>query len=313
MKVIALMPVRNEEWILPYTLNSLKQFADEVVILNDRSIDNSKQIALDHGCFVQDIDDQEKAEAFANLRNKLLAIGRELGGTHFIFLDGDECFSQNFLLHFKSLLQNMQKGQKLQLRWLSVWKSPFEYRDDNTLYANGYKDFVFCDDLESLYDDRWIHEGRTPGPNTESNCIKIGLEDGAVLHYQFVNWNKYQLKQIWYRCIELLKVPNNYIKINRTYMFTLKENVKTSPILPSWYPKASFPENILNSNDSWHKYEILKLFDKYKIEFFERLDIWHIDDLREEFIKRMGRKPKQKIQDKIMKYITKVYYFLKGY
>ena len=41
MKIIALLPFKNEEWILPSYLHNTTKIVDEIISIDDGSIDNS--------------------------------------------------------------------------------------------------------------------------------------------------------------------------------------------------------------------------------------------------------------------------------
>ena len=49
MKVIALLPFKNEEWCLPAYLHNTKVIADEIIAIDDGSTDNSVKILEDAG------------------------------------------------------------------------------------------------------------------------------------------------------------------------------------------------------------------------------------------------------------------------
>ena len=44
MKVISLLPFKNEEWVLPSYLYSIKRLSDEIIAIDDGSTDDSVQI-----------------------------------------------------------------------------------------------------------------------------------------------------------------------------------------------------------------------------------------------------------------------------
>src|SRR3954470_15498385 len=44
MKIIALMPVRNEAWVLPHSLRSLSAFCDVILVNDQDSEDESREI-----------------------------------------------------------------------------------------------------------------------------------------------------------------------------------------------------------------------------------------------------------------------------
>ena len=52
MKIACYALAYNEEIILPQFINHYKKFCDKIVIYDNMSTDNTKQIALDSGCEV---------------------------------------------------------------------------------------------------------------------------------------------------------------------------------------------------------------------------------------------------------------------
>ncbi len=95
MKTLALcMIVKNEEQMLAGCLESIKDFVDEMIVVDTGSTDNTKQIALEHGAKVFDF---EWINDFAAARNYAKA---QTDCDYVIALDADERF-------------NPQDGQKL--------------------------------------------------------------------------------------------------------------------------------------------------------------------------------------------------------
>jgi hypothetical protein len=181
------------------------------------------------------------------------------------------------------------------MQWLALWKSISFYRDDDSVWSNNYKDFIFCDDGLSHHSYAFLGVGRTPGSNDEGSLIRLESENyGGVLHFQFVSWDRFQLKQAWYRCSELINKPGSAQSINEIYKITLDDPYAKLAKLPAnWIEDLILPKYLESSAVSlWHQDDIFNFFDKHGAEFFEGLQIWHIDLLRREFFKRLGRYPK---------------------
>lgn len=298
MKIIALLPVKNEAWILPTYLSSIKKIADEIIAINDESTDNSKQILIDAGAFVYNNKEIVKSGwAEYSIRQNLLKLGREHGGTHFICLDADEVLSANFLKNGRDIIAKLLPGQKIFFRWVNLWKNIKFYRDDSSPLSNIMKDFIFYDNKNSFHEYAFLGVGRTPGKSSIEQSVYLKESDGVVIHFQFAAWKITQLKQAWYRCSELIKGERNAKRINNTYAITLDNpKIKLSPVPEEWLKDIILPNAM--PEKSWHLEKILSWFDEYGIEKFEPLQIWHIQELHDEFLKRVGREPKVKTYPK---------------
>ena len=308
MKVIALLPFRNEEWCLPSYLHNTTKIVDEIIAIDDGSIDSSAKILEDAGAKVYS---SEKLIKFnsgwseGSIRAELLKLGREAGGTHFVCLDADETFTNPLVENFQELIPQLQPGEKMSLQWLALWKSYSSYRHDATVWSNNWKDFVVCDDPSLSYNhNQHMHVGRTPVSVSDINnesWRRLENEHGAVMHFQFSAYNNFQLKQCWLRCSELIQEPYNFQGINIKYSITLLEqNVGLEEMPKSWYDGIVLPK-VENFDPEWKDSSfvradllpgIYKYFEDYGVEFFENLNIWHVPQLRNYFIKQTGRMPR---------------------
>ena len=162
------------------------------------------------------------------------------------------------------------------------------------MWSSNYKDFIVCDDAGLPQFQGFIHFGRTQGPNGPDVAHKVSLEIGAVLHFQYAAWGQFQMKQCWYRCVELLKCPGGEESINEMYSLTLDDAAAHCIEIPeSWVAGLPLPQGLDSLPPSWHLQEILKMFDVQGADFFEGLDIWHVPELRDAFSRQCNRLPNQ--------------------
>lgn len=282
MKLITLIPFKNESAFIKTAIESVKQFSDEVICIDDNSSDNSPLIAKNLGAKVylnNDLVNYGWSEL--NIRKNLLKLGREHGGTHFLCLDADEAITSNLQKHI-SIIENLKPKNRICLQWLAMWKSATNYKNDHSVWSNNFKDFIFCDDGKIDFPDIWMHTPRTPG--TDWQTITLPLEVGAVMHFQFVDWNAFQIKQCWYRCSELIKNGgNNSSSINEKYSITLDDkNSKLDKLNESYYSGFALPNcKEVYQQTLWRLDQIKNWFKLYGLDFFSKLDIWHVKEINE--------------------------------
>lgn len=300
MKIITLMPFRNEEHFLKTSIPSAYEISDEIICINDKSNDKSKKVAKELGAIVYDNSKDNELGSIENeVRNSLLNLGRDHKGTHFIFLDADEALSSNLKDNIQTI-SDLQPGQSLELLWLAMWKSLTRFKNDKSVWANNFKDFIYCDDINlkfenkifknlnyKSYDVAWpTHPARTPSQNK----IRFGINTGAILHYQFSNWEAFQLKQCWYRCSELIQNNGtNHTEINNKYKITLEEDnlktnffnqFKTKKVPIFLYEDIILPDlNEIYNQYLWRLEQIQNWFNLFGKEYFKDLDIWHVDSI----------------------------------
>lgn len=288
MKIITLLPVKNEDWILEKSLENFSKFSDLIIVLDDNSKDKSLEVANKfEKVKVVNFNSTEKVVNMSQRRNILLEEGRKEKGSHFVFLDADELLSENFINKKEEYLNKMNPGEKLLLPWINIEKinNDFYFKSSDKI---NFKDFIFCDDGQSKFESKFLSETRTP--KSSGKEIQIDFENGYVWHLRKVAPYRDSLKQAWYMCNELIEGSRNAKRINATYEYNhqkINKGALEQANIDLKKLDTSFSENIILS-------EILNLFNKKGILYFEALDIWNINKLAEQFKKETGRKPESK-------------------
>lgn len=279
-KIIGLLAARNEEAILEQCIKGLSLVTDSIIYLDDASTDNSVAIA-------QSIQSQYHIEKIitktawhrteAADKSLLLKEGRERGGTHFIILDADEMVSSNCVEnnYLRQKILELRPGDYLCLYWISLWKGIDHYNVTKSFL----KEFVFCDDGKCGYDSSFLHTPRVPA-NLRGRKINLEAPTYGILHFQFVHWENFLIKQAWYQCLEKVRTPHKLAReICNPYMQTKNEkNQKVAPTLSAWFAYYDFFDvSKYLVPEKWRRSQVNGWFKEHGKNYFTGLDIWDVD------------------------------------
>ena len=285
MKLIGLMCIRNEDWILGASLPALLMWADEVVVLDHCSADRTKDIlaavSRQHPGRVHLLEERCDVWNETRLRQRLLEKGRRLGGTCFAVIDADEILTAHLLSYIRKKASGLKPGQALMLPWIQVWDSLTTYRDDETRHSDWHIPLVFADNAsiehKNIKAGYFLHT-RIPGGVTLMPSMKI-QSDGGILHFWCTPRKRCAAKHAWYKMNEAVLFPfktNNEIEISYSFRdFSISPPLSVMP--DEWYAPYAPLLNAIDLNaESWHEQECKRLWRQYGAEKFRGLSLYGI-------------------------------------
>jgi len=278
LRIVGLMPARNEGAKIEFALRALAEVTDAIVFLDDCSTDNtlSRVRGLAEICRIERI--LTKDEWFRDEpgdRNRLLDAGRAIGGTHFIVVDADEAFTANCLDAdaLRNKVLKLRPEQQMSVLWIQLWRDAGHYRVDGKRWANKYKRCIFCDNGTARYSSEFIHTSRIP--KMKGKCRKWKGAHG-LLHFQFANWENLILKQQWYCWLERVRMPEKDVAdIYRRYSKSVDEyGLQREPCLENWLQAYSyFDVSAFDEPDNWRIDQMKGWVQEYGVAFFEGLTL----------------------------------------
>jgi hypothetical protein len=301
MKIIGLMPIRNEQWVLAQSLACLSGFCDVVLVSDQRSEDDSREICRRFPKVVLLASNERRICEQA--RWELLDAARGYDGDNLLWCtDADELVSPRLARSgLENLFDRLTSGAAVECGFYHLWNDVGHYRDDYSLYRPQRKLMAFVDDRRANYDRSLtlpLHQPRVAvrAGNTDNadNPDNLMVESGIpVFHLQWLLAHRNQMKQAWYRCKEWANGGRTAADINAQYAITLPPSrVKTTPVPADWVDGITFPDLSVDAEPCWQEREVLAWFEQRGPAFFEPLEIWHIATLKREFRRRTGRGPR---------------------
>jgi len=290
MKIITLLPVKNEAWILPYTLKNFSDFSDHIIVADQNSNDNTLEICKQFSKVK--VIKNNHTEHSNKIRWDLLKMAREIEGDNnlIICLDADEMISPEFINEIKN--SDITDSVAFNSSWLQLYKHTSQYRTDG-VWKKSSKLFCFIDDRKTNYIENEVINDHTARIPFIAKIIDLTF---PILHFQYLAEKRSEIKQAWYMCKELIerRTPR---KINLKYSVAkIKQAIKTETLENDWARGVNFPSADTFTTHNIHQiHEISLMFETHGSKYFEELDIWHIKELKDLFIKENGRIPKIKV------------------
>lgn len=274
--LICLTPVRNEAWILERFLQCASTWADYIVIADQQSTDNSREIARRFEKVVW-VDNPYPAYDEGARQQLLIETARRLPASDrriLIALDADEMFSANWMESEEwQRLLTAPPATVLYFQWVNIgpevscaWVDP------------SYKPFGFVDD-GSPHEGRPMHSPRVPVP---AHASALHFKEIKVLHYQYVDWERMRSKQRWYQVWERLNDPKKRpVTLFRQYHHMEAAIRQAGPVQPEWlagYEALGIDmRSVQRQNAYYWDDEVLQWLVQYGPERFRKLNIWDQD------------------------------------
>jgi hypothetical protein len=292
MKVIALLPIKNEAWVLAHTLACLSGFCDVILINDQQSQDDSRAIArrFSKAVWIESSDSKICEQA----RWQLWDVARDYEGSNLLWCtDADELIAPQRLREYIDREgARLAGGTVISANYVHLWGEQGRYRSGLGGYAPYWKPVAIVDDRRHDYDRSRalpLHEERVP---MDPGAPRLQADTAPVLHLQWLLPNRSQLRQAWYRCREWMQGERSAAAINALYAGTLPQRfVPTAPTPAEWLQGLTLPGTDIDAEPSWQQADILRWFGERGVEFFEPLEIWGVPLLRDEFHRRTGRRP----------------------
>lgn len=281
MKIVAMLPVKNEAWVLRQCLRSLR-FCDEILAIDDDSTDETRLILQEYDCTIVQLDTATKIGwKEYEIRSLLLHEARQHGATHLVAIDGDEMFSDAFVGEARNKIKELATGEALSLPWVNIVDSEHIYEPILT------KPFIIHDDGSSQFHKTFMHVPRVP-TYVPGKIVDLPY---AVLHFQHMHAVRNRYKNIWYMMSELRKGERSAMRINATYR---PQRFTRRPYDVATLTTDALPDPATDTK-IWQQEQVLQLLIEQGPAYFESLDIWQEPALRERFIAEVGREPKPTI------------------
>jgi hypothetical protein len=286
MRLIGLTLVRNEAWVIGYSLRAALQWCDHVVCLlhccEDETPEIVERLWIETGRVTIVTDPNPQFDEM-DLRQRMLVTARELGATHIAILDGDEIVTANLACYRPGLREKialLPPGGVLACPIHNLWRSLDGYRNDDKPFGNGWVILAFGDHPEAEWkpaEDGYQFHMRIPrvGPWFGPMRWPAERERGGLMHLQHVSWRRLVAKHAWYQLQEALRWPHrSHEEIRKLYSAALDETgIRVLPVPAEWWVHGLDRSLIRPDEEPWTEVEARAIVSKYGHERFAGLDL----------------------------------------
>jgi hypothetical protein len=282
MRLIALMLVRNEDWIIEASLDAALRWCDGAAMLLDRCTDDTAAVMHDllmhrkKPVLVRRIDIDGQWNEM-DLRQGNLTDGRSMGGTHFAIVDADEILTHNYLGDVRGWFEGLKAGQILDAPMVASWDTPFNHLVGDPVWSTawltlGFKDAPALTHRPAV--DGYQHHNRPPYGWT--GRVRQGVRDnGGVMHLQFTNQRRLRAKHVLYRMVDHLRWPGRETveKLNWKYDQALSPKGVLRVTPKEWWGDYRSERIKFENSVPYQEAEIRRLLIEHGREAFIGLDL----------------------------------------
>lgn len=215
-----MMPVRNEAWIVGFSLRAALRWCDSVVVLDHASIDETpalvREIATEYPGRVVILEDSDPTWTEMQHRSIMLAAARGMEATHLAIVDADEVLTANVLGTVRDSIQAIPRGAIVQLPGYNLRGDLFRYHS-NGIWGKRWFSVAFADDKRLNWaGDRFHHREPMGLPLVPCKTMQQGA--GGIMHLWGASEERLHQKHRCYKISERLRWPEKPVaEIERLY------------------------------------------------------------------------------------------------
>lgn len=285
MKLTAVMPARNEAWVLGLSLRVAATWCDEVILLDHASVDETQDIAIDANtetgkvCYMR-----ETSTEWAEMshRQRLLDYARSRGATHIAIVDADEVLTANHLPTIRGMIQQLPSGGILQIPMRNMHRSISQYRADVSPFGYTISSLAFADHPNCAWRaaNGYPHHQREPkGSHVAARHLPERIE-GGIMHLQFSSWRRLLAKHALYKVSERVRFPQkSTLEIDRMYSLAPNEQgLEYRDAGATWWtPYEKWVEKYLRLDaEPWQEGETRRLIAEHGAQTFKGLNLFGV-------------------------------------
>lgn len=277
-KIVGLMIVRGDAWSIGLALRAAKYYCDQVVVLvhdarSDDPVNIPVRLEIDsveklYPGFVVRYDHLCPKWDEMHARQITLDMARGLGATHMAIIDADELPTWSVVHDMRVMIRALRPRHALAFRMISPWMSLVNYRHDGNLGEQSTLTLAFADHPELCWrpaEDGYQFHMRSPRGVTQTQIDRPHHRSGGIIHLQFANRHRLQVKAVWYKMLEQATHPGRMSPqdLDRKYDWALQDAPKAhvSPMPDDFL--LSYGQHALshlrNNDEPWQMDEIRRL------------------------------------------------------
>ena len=280
MKLVCVMPVRNEAWVIGLTARAVLMWCDELVVIDHASTDATvaelMHVRNDVGPRIHKWTEPNGVWEEMRHRQRLLECARLRGATHIALIDADEILTGNLLPTIRDHIEATPSGAIFQLPWLQLREGICHVMTSG-MWGSQNVSTAFKDQPEFHWtaNDGYDHHHRHPRgkPFSPHYPFMPAWRGGGVMHLQFASKRRLLAKQSLYQCVERLRWPGRPMP---DYVRTVRESeaAAVSPVPAEWWAGYEHLMQYLNVDaEPWQDRELRRLVAEHGREKFADLEL----------------------------------------
>lgn len=302
MKLVGIMPVRNEDWILGFSLRVALKWCDAVCLQLHSCVDRSEDIMLavagedaSRVCWhsVHEVGWNEMSN-----RQKLLDAARWIGATHIALIDADEVLTANLLPGIRGIVEATPSSIMLDLPLYNLramgnsfavidkgvqdgWKQKMAFPNyhANGIWGQRWIATAFEDRPELNWQGDQFHHREPFGCNWRRSR-PIAQDGGGVMHFWGASERRLRAKHALYKITERIRFPRKRItEIDEYYNLAIipRKYWTFKAIRPEWIePYGDLMRYLDVDREPWQEVESKRLYQQYGAKLFDGLDLFGV-------------------------------------